>query len=270
MSELLQVRANYQLGTIEENLEEVAQAVSAYCDEYKGLVVREEDVPDTKKLLADIRKEREALDTQRKTIKKAWNKPYDAFEKKVKDVLGIYDETIDAINGQLKVFEDARKEAKKAVIKNIYESVVPEEIAPYIPLERIYNAKWENTTCTPDKIEGDIEIEKGLAIVNVNSIKGLQSKWEDDALKVLRDGGNLVQAIAKMREMEAQEAKIKAEIQPKEEEPKAEKKPCDDLPFGLAGTNSYTMVFRATRKDYQRMTDFLESTSIEYTIYEED
>lgn len=277
MSELLQVRANYQLGTIEENLEEVEKSIRAYCDQYKGMVVTEEDITETKKILAEIRKEKDALDTQRKDIKKAWNKPYDAFEKKVKVLLGIYDDTIVEINVQLKEYEDKRVAAKKTGIADVYKECVPEELQEYMPLARIYNPKWENATYTYDKIREDINTELGMVNINISSIKGLQSKWEGDALLVLRKGGTLPEAIQKIKELEEQEATIKASIEAEKAEAaqKAEKPqgkaPEEDLPFGRPSDEemSYTMVFRASAKDYQRLTDFLDSASIEYTIYEE-
>lgn len=278
MSELLQVRANYQLGTIEENLEEVEKSVRAYCDQYKGIVVREEDIPETKKLLAEIRKEKDALDTQRKDIKKAWNKPYDAFEKKVKVLLGIYDDTIVEINAQLKEYEEKRVAEKKTGIADLYKECVPEELQEYMPLARIYNPKWENATYTYDKIREDINTALGVANINISSVKGLRSKWEGDALLVLRRGGTLPEAIQKIKEMEEQEAAIKASIEAEKAEPQQkaekpqEKAPEEELPFGRPSNEktSYTMVFRASAQDYKRLTDFLESTGIEYTIYEED
>lgn len=276
MSELLQVRANYQLGSIEENLEEVEKSIRAYCDQYKGMVVTEEDIPETKKILAEIRKEKDALDTQRKDIKKAWSKPYDAFEKKVKVLLGIYDETIVEINVQLKEYEEKRKAFKKEKIQKFYAELVPEELKEYLPLERIYNAKWGNATYTEEQIREDICQELDIVNINLSSIKGLQSKWEEDALLVLRKGGTLPEAIRKIKEMDEQEATIKASIEA-EEKPQEEEKPStkveDDLPFGTPNGDiqkSYTMVFRANAFDYRRLTDFLEDTCIEYTVYEED
>lgn len=277
MSELLQVRADYQLGSIEENLEEVEKSIRAFCDQYKGMVVTEEDIPETKKILAEIRKEKDALDTQRKDIKKAWNKPYDAFEKKVKVLLGIYDETIVEINVQLREYEEKRKAFKKEKIQKLYAELVPEELKEYLPLVRIYNAKWENATYTEEQIREDIRQELDIVNINLNSIKGLQSKWEGDALLVLRKGGTLPEAIQKIKELEEQEATIKASIEAEKAEAaqKAEKPqdkaPEEDLPFGRPSEErtSYTMLFRASVKDYRRLTEFLESTSIEYTVYEE-
>lgn len=275
MNELLEVRANYQLGTIEENLEEVEKSIRAYCDQYKGIVVREEDIPDTKKLLAEIRKAKDTLDAQRKDVKKAWNKPYDQFEKKVKVLLGIYDDTIVEINTQLKEYEEKRIALKKASVAKQYEELVPEELQEYLPLARIYNPKWENATYTYDKVREDICMALDVVNINISSIKGLQSKWEEDALLVLRKGGTLPEAIQKIKEMEEQEVAIKASIEAeasqKAEKP-AEKAPEDVLPFGRPSDtkSSYTMIFRASGRDYQRLIDFLESTSIEFTVYEED
>lgn len=272
MNEILQVRANYQLGSIEENLEEVEKSVRAYCGQYKDILVREEDIPDTKKLLAEIRKEKEALDTQRKDVKKAWNKPYDQFEKKVKVLLGIYDDTIVAINDQLRIYEEKRRETKKAEVENLFGEIVPNELAEYLPITRIYNPKWENATYTTDQIREDIRTALDVVNINISSIRGLGSKWEEYALMVLRKGGSLPDAIKKIKEMEDQEAAISESIEAEKAEKQTEKAPEEVLPFGSPSDTkaSYTMIFRASAKDYQRLTDFLDSTSIEYTVYEED
>ena len=265
--ELLEVRANYQLGTIEENLEEVEKSIRAYCDQYKGIVVREEDIPETKKLLAEIRKEKDALDTRRKDIKKAWNKPYDAFEKKVKGLIAIYDGTIDEINGQLRAYENNRIAYKDEKVRELYEEIVPADIVPYLHIDAIYNPKWLNATYSLDQVREDINQALDMVNINISSVKALKSKWEEDALNVLKSGGNLADALRKIRTMDEQEARI-AEEKAKEEKPSTKPDPVEQ-PF-FSGRRTYTMVFKANFEECNLLTGFLDNIGIPYHIYEEN
>ena len=95
--ELVPVRVISNLGTIEDNLQEVEASIRAKVKEYHNIVVTEETIQDGKKILADIRKEKEGLEQERKTIKKAWMKPYEAFEKRAKEIIALYDEPVQII-----------------------------------------------------------------------------------------------------------------------------------------------------------------------------
>lgn len=125
-------------------------------DYYNGLVVTEDSIKDAKADRAKLNKLKEAMDTRRKEIKREWLKPYAEFEAKVKELTALVDKPIGAIDGQLKAFEDQRKEEKMQLIIDTYNSLVSDTIKDIIPLERIADKRWLNATVNMTKIEDEL------------------------------------------------------------------------------------------------------------------
>ena len=192
MGNLVPVEVKKNIGTIEDNLDVVEASIRQKLAEYAQVVITQDCVQDGKELLADIRKEKKSLDDERKAIKKAWMKPYEAFEVRAKKIIDLYDEPVRLIHSQLEAYEEDRKAAKRNNIKKIYEFVVKEnaELADWLPLEKIYDTKWENATCKDKTIREAMEMAFSQIKISISTIQSMQSAWEEDALNVLKDTGS--------------------------------------------------------------------------------
>lgn len=219
MGNLVPVEVKKNIGTIEDNLDVVEASIRQKLAEYTQVVITKDSIQDGKELLADIRKEKKSLDDERKAIKKAWMKPYEAFEARAKKIIDLYDEPVRLIHSQLEAYEEDRKAAKRNDIKKIYEFVVKEnaELADWLPLEKIYNTKWENATCKYKTIQEAMEMAFSQIKVSISTIQSMQSAWEEDALNVLKDTGSLQLAIEKISSLTKQAERIeearKAELE---------------------------------------------------------
>lgn len=209
MNNLVEVRVEKNLGTISSNLDAVEESIKAYVAEYENYVVSEDSVADSKKLLADIRKQKKALDDERKQIKKDWNAPYAEFEKRANEVIALYDKPINLINGQLSQFEEDRKAKKKEEIISIYNELKG-ELEEYAPLERIYNSKWENAGTSTKSIREDIQLEFDKVAMEISTIKSMESKYEDKGLEEYKRTHSMQAAIQCMNDYRKKEEEILA------------------------------------------------------------
>lgn len=139
------------------NFEELKAELTARLDYYNSLVVTEDTIKEGKAERAKLSKLREAVEAKRKEVKRDYMAPYTDFESKVKELVAIIDAPIAAIDGQLKAFDDLRREEKRAEIQKTYAALVPAEMQTILPLERIFDPKWLNATV---KIKA---VEEGLA-----------------------------------------------------------------------------------------------------------
>lgn len=231
MNSIVPVKVGYKLGNITNNLDDVAASVKAYCDDFKGVVVTEDTVADGRQMLANIRKEKKYLDDQRKEIKKAWNAPYQEFEKKVKEVTALYDEPIALINGQIQELEEQRKAKKRETIQSIWDNTqIPDELTGWTSLEELYNPKWENATFKEKDIADEIADHIASLKMAFDTVKLLNHPYEEDGMKVLRETKDLQSAMTRMTmlleqekiiEMKRQEAERRAQelMEAKAEEP---------------------------------------------------
>ena len=135
------------------NFEELKAELSERLDYYRGIVVTEDTIKESKDDRANLNKLRTAIDTRRKDIKKAYLQPYNEFEAKCKELTVLIDEPIKAIDVQLQAFEDKRKEEKLQEVRTEYESVISETFRDIIPFERILDQKWLNATTTMKSVK---------------------------------------------------------------------------------------------------------------------
>lgn len=220
MNEIVKVQVGYNLGDIQNNLEEVAASVRKYCEDFRGVVVTEDTVADGKQMLSNIRKEKKYLDDERKRIKKAWNDPYLAFEKQVKEVIALYDEPISLINSQIQELEEQRKAKKRETINEIWEATtIPEELQGWFSLSELYNPRWENATFKEKDIEQEISDRVAMLKMAYDTVRSLHHPYEEDGLKVLKESKDLQSAMACMTNLLEQEKRI-MEIKKQEEERK--------------------------------------------------
>lgn len=124
--EELKIIALPQLGSIQFNEEEVKAGLAEQMKVYKELPVSAENKADRKKDIATLRKMKKAVDDRRKEVKSIWMKPYDEFERKVKEVMSLIDEPINLIDDQVKELEDRERRQKKAEIREYFSTAAGE------------------------------------------------------------------------------------------------------------------------------------------------
>lgn len=213
----LQIVVKQKPGIISTNFEEIKAELSAQMEVYKELEVTEENKPERKKDIATLRKMKKALDDRRIEVKKQYLKPYDDFEAKVKELTALIDDPIELIDNQVKVFEESQKVKKKQNIKNSYQELIG-EMGEYLPLDRIYNNKWENVSVTMKTIREEMEDAISSTVMAVTTIKGMNSEAVPQALELYKKDLSLANAITYVNRYEQQKTEILAREEQKRKE----------------------------------------------------
>lgn len=210
-------------GSIETNSEEIKAALAAKMEEYKGMVFTAESQPKAKRTVASLRKLKKAMSDRRIEIKKKFMEPYTNFEAQVKELDKLIDEPIDFISGQIEEFERRRVEAKKAMICEIYTGIMAEHgtVMEYLPLDRIYDSRWENSTTTQKAITEAITAHVEHVEKDLDTIRAMESEFEDKGLAKYKATLELSDAIATMNQYQKQKEEI-LRRQAEEEQRKAE------------------------------------------------
>ena len=164
---------------IRGNFDEMQQALSNMMQAYAGLEVTEENIPERKKDVATLRKMKKAIDDKRKSVKTEYEKPLKAFEGKCKELTGIIDAEIERINNDLSAYEAKRCAEKQSIIRKLYDENIG-EYAEYLPLDSIYDEKWENKTCSEKEIVSDIQQEKLRVKTDLQTIQIAAGEFVDD------------------------------------------------------------------------------------------
>ena len=205
------VIVSQQAGVITCNFDTVKAYLNGVLDEYRGAVFTEDSKTYAKKIVASLRSDKKALMDKLKEVKAQFMVPYNEFEAQVKELAGLYDEPINFINDQVTAFEEKRKAEKKSLIVEIYEAdmaALGEEVREYLPLERIYDTRWENATYKQKEIEQDIIAKIDTTKQAVACISAMNSEAVPEALKRYKNDFDLAKAMAYVNNYELQRAEI--------------------------------------------------------------
>ena len=198
--------------TIDFNFEELKGQLAESLALYTGLVVTEDGIKGAKEDRAKLNKLREALENKRKEVKRECMAPYTDFEAKVKELVGLIDQPIAAIDAQLKEYEEKRRADKRAAILEIYEETVG-ELRALLPFEKLWQDTWYNTSVTmkkvreaivaaEDKAASDLEV---LATVESEFAEAVKIKYLEhlDLNEALMERSRLQERAKRLREYEA-------------------------------------------------------------------
>lgn len=196
-------------GIIEENFTEAKAYLASQLEAYKSVVFTEDTKKDAKDTVAQLRKDKKALQDKIKDVKKEYMKPFDDFMVKANELMMLYDEPIVYINAQIEDFEQKRREEKREQIQDIYHEMVPEaEWQEVIPLAKIANPKWENATATAKSIKEEIMQYKENAKTAYTAIKAMASDKESEALEMYNRTLNLNECMDYLNRYEQQKKEV--------------------------------------------------------------
>ena len=197
-------------GTIGGNFEELKTALKTELEVYKNMVFTEESKPEARKTVANLRKLKKSMNDKKLEVKKNFMVPYTDFEAQVKELDKLIDEPINFISGQIEEFERKRVEERKKLISDIYTEIITEHdtVTEYLPLQRIYDSKWENSTTTKKAIKEGImkhveHVEKDLA-----TIRSMESEFEDKGIAKYKTTLELSDALTTMNQYQKQKEDI--------------------------------------------------------------
>lgn len=214
----LELSVTQQMGVITGNFDAIKSQLESEMAEYKGKTFTEETKKKAKEDLADLRKLKKNVNARKLEVKKAYMKPYDDFEEKVKELICVIDEPIGLIDGQVKEFEEKRINERKAAIEDLYDETVDEELRDYIPLERIYGDKWTNATTTMKSIREEINLKVMQTRQDITTIKAMRSEKEEEALHLYMNNNNLAHSIQFLTRYEQEKAEILKKREKEEQE----------------------------------------------------
>lgn len=208
----LEVKVKQELGVIDFNFNEIKDNLSSMMELYTDAKFTEESSALAKKEVAALRNIKKALNDRRIEIKKEYMQPYDDFALKVKELTDLIDQPIELIDKQVQAFEEKKKEEKKQKISELYNELIG-EVREYLPIEKIYDNKWENTSVSMKSIKAEIEKSVSSVEMAVTTIKEMNSDVETMVLSQFKKDLSLANAISYIKHHE----KMKAEILAKEE-----------------------------------------------------
>ena len=197
---------------IQFNYEELKAEITSKVEMYKNLVYTGSDqIKDAKADRAALNKLIKAMSDERIRIKKDCLKPYDEFERKIRELTDIVNEPVQLIDKQIKEYEQTLKEEKREEIEALFETI---GFQAFVKLEMIWDEKWLNASVSMKSIEDAMRArlnEISTAVFTLNKLP----EFGFEALELYKETLDLPKAIEKAQHM-SEIAKKKAQYEAEE------------------------------------------------------
>ena len=143
------------------NYEEVKAGVEHALAQYKDRVYTADMIGGAKADRAGLNKLADAIAAKRREVKAWYLEPFQAFENQCKEVEGMIAEASGEIDAQVKAFEAAEKDAKRAALAAYYDETAG-ELREMVPVTAIFNPKWLNKSYRLEaaKLEIDAAVQR--------------------------------------------------------------------------------------------------------------
>lgn len=246
---------------IEFNYDELKAEITARTEKYANLVYTEEQIKDAKADLANLRKFTKALSDERIKVKKECLKPYESFECKIKEISGIVDKCIGNIDIQVKNFETAEKEAKRAAIEEHFAMIGHPE---WLSIEQIFDDKWLNKSVKLSAVYDEIDLKLTGISIDLDTLSNLP-EFGFEAEEVYKSTLDMNRAISegkRLAEIQKRKAEAEATAPKPEPIPEAQPEPVKPEPTETI----YTVELRAymTKQQMSELKQFFDSRNIKF------
>lgn len=167
----------YAPSPIEANFDALEKRVRKTVELYEGAtydLTKADKIKEAKNDRSYLNGLKSEIEERRKAVKREYNKPLAAFEKRCKEITSIIDGASDGIKAQLDEAEERRRAGARAALEAHYREFA-ELLAPVVPYERLHDDKWLN------KSFGEVKAKKALE----EKVSAVARDW--DTLKAQRD-----------------------------------------------------------------------------------
>ena len=199
-----------------DNFEEVKAAISEALKEYStDAIVTADSVKDAEKTRAHLRRVKDQVEQYRKDAKAAYLEKFNKLETQCKELSGMIEQPISAIDTKIKEFENAESEKKYSELETFFGSIGAPE---WLNLADVLNPKWKNKTATLAKLRQEIseavcKIEDDFAEIEKMYVASPLWTAISDKFKATKDKSSTLVYAAQIERQHSEEQKRAAEIQ---------------------------------------------------------
>lgn len=250
---------------------------------YKGMIVDENAIPEAKADVAALRKLAKAASDARIKIKKEHEAKIGTVLAQLTEFSAIFTDAAASIDGQIKAFDETRKQEKRAECEQVYQEEIG-DLADLIPFGKLFAPSWLNKSTSLKTVKDDIQAAVYNAKEALKQIRAFSSAHESEIIAAYLDRLNVLDALAAKERLEkvdaAMEARRKAEAEKAAEAAQAaqdrqEPAPVEDLPDfpeepeTEAVQEAEGFVFSvtgATPEQFEALVAFLEQGGYNYAL----
>lgn len=214
--------------------------------------VTQDNLKNSKQLLAAVNKELKQLHDERIKIKRMINEPYDTFEKQIKEITAIVKDSDDMIRNQVRELEELERLAKRDLIESIFDKrIIFYDFAELMDFDRFIKPTHLNKSTSMTKVENELVTWLTKTETDLELIKSMDYSFEiiGEYQRSQDVASSIKSVMDRHRAIQEMERKVEAVI-PSPQQPKPKK------PIILIELND--------EKDARLVEMFMKQENIEY------
>ena len=146
----------FELGVVETNLTELEKVVDGALEKYRGIVFTEDQINEAKDTRKNLNNLSKAVNKWRIDKEREFNEPFAAIKTQARRICDNIDQVNGEIDKQIKTFEEAQKEEKRAAISAWW----TENGKRTVPLEKVWDERYLNKTCSEKQWQADLTTKR--------------------------------------------------------------------------------------------------------------
>ena len=236
---------------------QLERALSLFSD----IIYTDDSIQSAKDDRSRLKKVKDVFEAARKDYKKQCMAPYEAVEPKVKELTGLLDAQIAAVDAAVKEYEARMKAEKEAALRTYYDRKAEPLGALAGPLyEKLFDPKWLNASTPKSKCETEILMKINAALQDVAAIRALNSPY----LKTLLD---CYGATASLDAVKEKDAELRAATEKAGFASTVASEPVAAAPEAPANVDGETILaLKASGWQLARVKDFLTALGIAFEV----
>lgn len=217
----------------------------------RSVTVDEENIKQSKRLLAEVNKRCKELDDRRIKIKNLMAEPYKEFEAQVKEIVAIVKEADEVVRQQVKQLEEEERQEKHSLLEDLFNKrIVHYSFRDLFSFKDFLKPKHLNKTASINSVENEMVDFFEKLSRDLKAIEKMQNA--KSVLSLYLDTKDLAAAITLQQQKEEQERRIE-QAQALKPEPAANK------------ISHLVSVHCHSEKDLKFLTMLLDENEFEYT-----
>ena len=260
-----------QLPKIKYQLEQLSIEIKEKVDRVNNLIVNEDTIKETKKLRAELNKEFNDLEMQRKTVKQAIMSKYDEFEEIYKENVSIlYKNADNQLKEKIDVIEDEQKKKKEEILRDFFK-----QYQENLHLENIIkfeDAKLNITISASEKFLKDEIVCFCTKISEDIKAISLEENKEEILLEYKNNGFDYTRAKLTLLERKKQLEQLKQQQEQKEEIIKQEEQVVEKVEEIITPKEmlededilEVTFTIKSTKEKIIKLKDYMKELGIDY------
>lgn len=244
-----------------DNILEEAQNLANHV---KQVHVTEENIKESKRLVAQMNNRVKDINDTRKEVKKTILQPYNEFETQVKTIEGVINDAVDHVRVQERELTEKERNDKKQEIAELFDMRIQHyDFESVMGFAEFIENKHMNKSYSMAKVEQDLvqwleKVRRDLAMIDRHAEKYPEDR--DELIVEYQNTQNISKSFDNMEKRKEQKRKVAEQAKQRELAAKRDIRKQEEQ---QNETSQYQLT--VSEKDFKLVTEFLKRNEIDYT-----